>query len=428
MRRLLSLAFCLTLCLSSRAQDVMPDTTNLQQYMAEVDSLLRLDAMRRQQREAAAQIEMQKAAQQRMMESVRYVRLGGKVELGPISRIVMRNSVDGFRPRFGGRTTASLHPQLFVQGYYSRGFKSKENYFGARATYSLNKKRYQPDEYPQRTVSVAAMRDIGLPFEIFNSVYDDSFLNSLRWTSVGEYVRMSRQQLDFSYDFSRKASASARISMQKAVTVGDWDETMRSTLHLADVALQIDVRPTVHSVVTLSHRTGIRGLLRCDYNYNVTELAYSSRIAAGAGHVDIWAKAGMQWNAVPFLLLCMPAANMTYVSAPSTFMLVNNYEFANDRYLSLMLNWDCGGVLLSRVPFLRMLGCHEMLGFRTLWGTVSGKNDYGISRMDGSKPYCECSVGICNILGLLSVEYVHRLNYHNLPTAHRHGVRIGLPI
>lgn len=443
MTRLWGVVLCMVLCMAARAQsetvpdakeqernaqEAMPDTTHLQQFLAEIDSLLRLDELHKQQREAEAQKEMLEAAQRRMMESVKYVHIGKKIELGPISRIVMRNSIDGFRPRFGGRTTAALHPQWFFKGYYSRGFKSEENYFSARATYSMNKKLYQPDEYPQRSVSVTAMRDIGMPFEIFNSTYDENFLTSLRWTSVGEFVRINRQQIDFDYDFNRMLKASAQLSMQKIATIGDWSEAMRTTMHLADVTMEIDLRPTKNSVVSLSHRAGIKGFLRSDYDYNITEIAYSNRIAAGAGHVDIGARAGAEWNKVPFMLLCLPAANMAYFSAPSTFMLINNHEFANDRYLSMMVSWDCGGVLLSRIPFLRMLGCHEMLGFRTLWGTVTNKNDYGISRMDGSKPYCECSVGICNILGLISVEYVHRLNYLDLPTAHRHGVRIGLPI
>lgn len=428
MKRLWHLALCLTLCVTVNAQNTVPDTTSLQQFIDEVDSLLRIDALYRQQREKEAQLEMLNAAQKRMVESMRYVRLGKKIELGPISRIVMRNSIDGFRPRFGMRTTADLHPRLFLEGYYSRGFKSREDYFSARTTYSFNKKRYQPDEYPQRSISVMAMCDIGMPFEIFNRTYDDSFLTSWRWTSVGEFMRLNRQQLDFDYDFNRTLKASAQISMQKVSTIGSWDEAMRTTMHLADVALQMDVRPTRHSVISLYHRTGIKGFLRGEYNYNTTELSYTDNIKTGAGHLDLDARAGMQWNRVPFWLLCLPASNMSYITAPSTFMLINNYEFANDRYLSLMANWDCGGILLSRIPFLRMLGCHEMIGFRTLWGAVTKKNDYGISQMDSSKPYCECSIGICNILGLVSVEYVCRLNYLDLPTAHKHGVRIGLPI
>ena len=43
--------------------------------------------------------------------------------------------------------------------------------------------------------------------------------------------------------------------------------------------------------------------------------------------------------------------------------------------------------------------------------------------MDPKKPYVEISVGIHNIFKLLHVEYVRRLNYNNLPTANKWGIR-----
>ena len=43
--------------------------------------------------------------------------------------------------------------------------------------------------------------------------------------------------------------------------------------------------------------------------------------------------------------------------------------------------------------------------------------------MDSKTPYVEASVGIHNILKLLHVEYVRRLNYNHLPSANKQGVR-----
>ena len=39
------------------------------------------------------------------------------------------------------------------------------------------------------------------------------------------------------------------------------------------------------------------------------------------------------------------------------------------------------------------------------------------------KPYVEISAGIHNIFKLLHVEYVRRLNYNELPTASKWGIR-----
>jgi hypothetical protein len=45
--------------------------------------------------------------------------------------------------------------------------------------------------------------------------------------------------------------------------------------------------------------------------------------------------------------------------------------------------------------------------------------------MDTNVPYMELRLGITNIFKVLSIEYVRRLNYLDLPTAHKHGVRFG---
>ena len=43
--------------------------------------------------------------------------------------------------------------------------------------------------------------------------------------------------------------------------------------------------------------------------------------------------------------------------------------------------------------------------------------------MDKKKPYVEVTAGIHNIFKLLHVEYVRRLNYNELPTANKWGIR-----
>lgn len=422
MRRVAYIVAACAAVLTVQAQTPQqPDTTGMAAYMAEVDSLLRLDAQRRRGSGEAARQE----AQQRMIQNLRYVRLGDKFEMGPVTRLVVRNSVDGFRTRIGGRTTAALHPRLFWQGYVSRGFRSRQNYFSSQLTCTFNDKRHVPDEYPRRSVSWLAVRELGLPFEILRGMSDSGLLASLRWTTVDRFVRYNRQQLSAGYEWNRRLSAGVRLSASSVATVGGWQ---REELRVADIGLCAALRAAPRSVVSLSHRTGVKGLLRGQYNYNLSEIGYTGLFGVGAGCLDVCAQAGVQWNRVPRLLLCMPAANMSYLSEKHAFSLINNDEFANDRYVSIMLGWDMGGALLSRVPLLARLGCHEYVGVRSLWGAVSDKNNCGVSLMDGAKPYCECSAGICNILGILSVEYVRRLNYLDRPSARVRGIRVGVAI
>jgi hypothetical protein len=114
-------------------------------------------------------------------------------------------------------------------------------------------------------------------------------------------------------------------------------------------------------------------------------------------------------------------------------------EFLNDRFASLMLTWEMGGKIFNRIPLLRRLKWREILEGKCLWGKLSDKNNpylpqnagsqklmtfpAGAYIMDGKRPYFEYAVGVQNIFSLIQIEYVHRINYHDLPTAEKHGIR-----
>lgn len=108
-------------------------------------------------------------------------------------------------------------------------------------------------------------------------------------------------------------------------------------------------------------------------------------------------------------------------------------EFLNDRYLSAELGWDLNGKLFNLIPILKKLKFREYIGLKCLWGKLTDKNNpYIVSNqksdllmyftegsfiMDPHKPYFEMSFGVHNIFNLLSVEYIRRLSYLDLPTS-----------
>ena len=193
-------------------------------------------------------------------------------------------------------------------------------------------------------------------------------------------------------------------------------------------------------VFTLSHTLGIKGLLGSDYSYNFTEASIYKRFWLKSwGKVDIMLKGGIEWEKVPYPLLIMPETNLSYILQDFTFTSINNMEFPTDRFLSGNIGWDLNGKLFNRIPLLKKLKWREYIGFRILWGELTDKNNPFLEENAGSpllmyfpegsyvidpkRPYMELSLGIHNIFKLIHVEYVRRLNYNELPTAHKHGVR-----
>jgi hypothetical protein len=146
----------------------------------------------------------------------------------------------------------------------------------------------------------------------------------------------------------------------------------------------------------------------------------------------------------------MPAANLSYVVQTYNFNMIDNMEFLNDRYASLMINWDLNGKIFNRIPLLRKLKWREIIGCNMLWGKLTDKNnpflnpddsklyyfpghfdsdgnyEYSSYVMDPKKPYCEVYFGIHNIFKVLRVQAVRRLTYMDNVNAKKWGIRVML--
>lgn len=190
-------------------------------------------------------------------------------------------------------------------------------------------------------------------------------------------------------------------------------------------------------VFTLTHTAAAKDILGGDYTYHYTEAGFQKRFWFSAfGYTDVILKAGKVWNKVPFPLLIIPNANLSYTIQPESYSLMNAMEFMNDAYASWDVTYFLNGFLFNRIPLLKKLKWREILSCRGLFGDLSAKNNPALSqdlfefplgsRLMGHKPYVEAGVGIENILKVLRVDYVWRLTYRDLPNIDKSGLRISL--
>lgn len=402
-----------------------------------------------------------------------YVETGGKthpslVDIGPINTMVSTNFIDGMRTRLSAQTTANLNPHLFVSGYYARGWDSRKNYYKGQVTYSFNKKEYMPWEFPKRTLTFTSTYDVCSPSDKFMPTDKDNVFTSFKWTDVDKMMFYNRQELAFEYeqDWGFKTTVKLKteeneacgklyftpLSLYDAETPAIEHGKIRTTeasielryapgetyVNTKQRRLKINYDPPVF---TLSHTVGVKGVLGGDYNYNFTEASVYKRFWLNSwGKLDVTLKGGIQWNKVPFPLLIMPAANLSYIVEDETFNMINNMEFLNDRYASLDVSWDLNGKIFNRIPLIKKLKWREWLGVKVLWGTLTDKNNPTLAAnagdpllmqfpegsyvMDPHRPYIELIAGIHNIFKIFHVQFVHRLNYNGLPTAKKNGVRL----
>jgi len=367
-----------------------------------------------------------------------------KVDIGPVNTMLTTNFIDGLRTRISAQTTANLDSNLFFSGYYARGWGSRKNYYRGDVIWSLNKKAYLPREFPKRTLTFSSTYDVMAPTDKFLDTDKDNVFASFKWADVERMMFYNRQQLSFEYETYNGVKATLSAKTERDAPAGDIDfgpfrtTELRAELRYAPGETYINTkqrRTTVNldaPVFTLGHTVGLKGVLGGDHSFHVSEAIVYKRfwLGSGWGKVDCRLRGAVQWNSVPYMLLLMPEANLSYVLSDNTFSLINNMEFLTDRYASLMVDWDMNGKIFNRLPLIRRLKWREWLGLRCLWGTLSEKNlqplPVGSYSLDGEKPYWELAVGIHNIFKLVQIEYVRRLNYNHLPTAHKRGVRFTL--
>ena len=392
-----------------------------------------------------------------------------KIDITPVNTILSYNRFDGWRSRLSFATTANLNKHWFFTGYYGHGWGSYRNYYNAEATYSFNAKNYLPWEYPKRTIYVGSTYDVSTPSDKFLPTDKDNFLLAWKWTSIDKMLLFNRQRVGFEYEMYGGLKTSLELKAEEYEACGkmsfrtmdqpkvDYQAMTNHHEFLRTTELKAELRyapgetyinnkqrrTTINRdapVFTLSHVWGMKGVLGADYTSHLSEAKIYKRFWLNSwGKVDAYLKGGIQWSKVPYLLLSMPMANTSFVIEEEMFSLINNMEFLNDRYASLMLSWDMNGKLFNRIPLIRRAKCREYFGVNVLWGNLTDKNNpflaqnAGSSRlmyfpegchvMDPNKPYVEVIVGIHNIFKLIQIEYVRRLTYLDLPTSQKWGIR-----
>ncbi|NDV59536.1 DUF5686 and carboxypeptidase-like regulatory domain-containing protein [Bacteroides sp. 519] len=387
-----------------------------------------------------------------------------KFDFGPINTIITSNYVDGTRFRLSGRTTAKLNPNWFLSGYGAYGLRDKKWKYEGAVTYSFTKREFFPWEFPRHNIALSHRYDVMSPMDKFLTTDKDNVFVSWKTTTVDQMSYVRETSLKYEIETNSGFSVVVTGRHRNDEPAGNLhyfrnnpEKTLVHDITTAEAGITLRYAPGetyVNTkqrrlpvsldapVYTLSHTMGLKAL-GGEYKFNLTEASLWKRIWLSSwGKMDVTLKAGAQWNKVPFPLLILPAANLSYITQQETFTLINNMEFLNDRYASIALTYDMNGKLFNRIPLIKKLKWREAFRFRALVGNLTDKNNPYLNTndtdlflfptrngrptsfvMDTKIPYMEFAVGIHNIFKLIHIEYVRRLTYLDNPGINKDGIR-----
>lgn len=385
----------------------------------------------------------------------------GPVEIGPVNTFYSFNPVEGFRLRFGGRSTPAMSKRLYFETYGAYGFNDKQWKGFISATYSLNNKSIYT--FPMNYIRISAQSDTKIPGQDLEFVQEDNFLlsfkrgNNERWLYnniyQAEFVKEFKSRFSYSIGFKNWHQQPAGILTYTKTTNGA-PENVQNVI-TTELNAQVRWAPnekfyqgkiyripifTKYPIFTLSAAAGVKGLLGGQYNYQKVDLRIEKRNYMGRlGYADATFEAGYTFGQVPFPLLTIHRANQTFAYQLNSYNMMNFLEFVSDRYASFTWVHHFMGIVFNRIPLLKKLKFREVASFKVLFGGVRSENNpllnsslfayptlNGVTStfaLDPTKPYMEASVGVENIFNILRVDFVKRLSYLDNPGISPYGIR-----
>ena len=373
------------------------------------------------------------------------------LDFGSIYSMVGKNSVEGLRLRAGVRTYFGSNDSWRLKGYMAYGFKDDQFKYGVVGKWMIeNKKRI--------ILSVGHHRDIeqiGASLTATNDILGRSYASSGIFTSGSNNkltkVNLSSVAIDaepiknltFGTGFSYRtlASASADFSLNYYTDLSQ--KTVKREVKQAEVNCQIEYTPNRKPIgfaverynadspftrVFVNYSQGFKELLSSDFNYKKIQIYYKQPIVIGPlGRSNVILEMGKTFGYVPLGLMSIVPGNQSLFEISNTFSNLNYYEFLTDQYLTLKWDHDFQGRFFARIPFMRKLNWREIIGIKSVCGTVSNQNRLinasGLVYNAPEKPYWEYSVGIGNIFKVFRIDFSWRGNYLNSPEANKFAIK-----
>ena len=389
-----------------------------------------------------------------------------KFDLGPMNSTFNGNAMEGGRFRIGGGTTPVLSKRWFADGYLAYGTRDQKFKYDALLEYSFKDRKDYRLEYPIHSIRMEYMYDLNKLGQQYMYTSKDNMMLAIRRKKDKYATYLRKAELTYTREHYNGISYEAIVRNQREYATSfaafnrfNADGSWVPVNHYDLTALELHFRygknekfyqtrtqrvPITYDalIFNLSHVMAKKGFLGSSYDYQRTDIGVQKRFWLSAfGYIDFIAKAGKVWSKVPYPLLILPNANLTYTIQPEAYTNMNALEFLNDEYASWDVTYYMNGNLLNRIPLIKKLKWREVFTFRGLWGNLTDKNNPMLtsdkeglymfpqeSFLMGKTPYMEAGAGIENIFKFLRIDYVWRLNYRNHPNIQKSGVRMTMKL
>lgn len=386
----------------------------------------------------------------------------GKFEIGPVNTFYMYNPIEGFRFRFGGRTTYKFNKRFSLETYGAYGFTDQRFKYYLGGTWSFLKKDIM--QFPSKNFKISIQNETQLPGQQMKFLMEDNFLLSIKrgvndkifYNKTLTIENLNEFKNHFSYTLGYRYTDMApggNLYFNYTDYLSQHNDV--NSLSISEFFINLRYAPNEKFYQGKTYRVPIMGkypVFEVKYiagstvwgnNYNYQNLRFSIRkrfYFSVLGYSDIALGGGKIFGKVPFQLLNIPQANQSYSYQIESYNMMNFLEFVTDQYASLLVDYSFNGFFLNKIPVVKGLKFREVVTLKVLYGNVTNTNDPSqqtdlfrlpietngtpITYTLGKTPYIEGSIGVSNIFKFFRVDLVKRFTYLNNPNVSEYGIRM----
>ena len=386
------------------------------------------------------------------------------VEIGKVHHVFKLNKQEGLRVGIPLRTTEELWPNLCLEAMvaYSTGDRAWKGFGQINIAFPTARRHHMYLKYSDEYI----YSDVDDFYEYLreNNVFNPQInmvtrmMQGVPFNPEYYYNTMSRRQearVQFFDDWNKYLETQAYLKVGKlGYGEATRDYSSQPTISYSTLGASARISFNERKVDSYFHRRHIYNHLPIIYlgaelgsyrlenmpSYRMfgnVQLMLRQNINLGmGGELDYLLQAGMIFGQVPFPLLHHFTSNQTHTFDPYRFSLMNNYQYAADKYIALHAHWNGKGVLFNLIPGIRYLRLRELMELKVAYGGLRQSHQsvlaFPITQTGHNtlhalnKPYVEMGVGIGNILRIGEVYGIFRLTQLKDPTCPWWAVRFRL--
>lgn len=372
----------------------------------------------------------------------------GKLEFGQFYKFISRNSVEGWRPKFGFRTNNSFSRTIQFSGYLAYGLKDKDWKYETNLLLTPKVKNNKWSQYEfnyHYDVTILGQEEVLLS--------PDNFFYILRKTPLSRVMKLRSYQFNSENELTQGLNLMTEVKRRtfyqipgvfdfrhfnpdgSSFTENRFTDTrvgfgIRFSYRETYIA-GLRVRKFVHSkypVVLFNYSVGLIHLLNDRFVSQKFDLLFKQRLPSAIGYTKYALNIGYTLGPTPYPLMYFTSGNFGYVYNQKSYNLSRDFEFVCDKYISFWVEHHFDGFFLNKIPYLSKLQFREVITFKGLIGGLSKRNAnlYEVPmdiKTPNKVPYIEVGFGFENILKVIRVDFLWRATYRNVPDGQNFGIK-----